>query len=307
MLWALRAQVGLVYFFAGVAKLNPDWLLRAEPLRTWLSVVGMSWPSPLGGWLSSEVVAYGMSYAGAAFDLTIPFWLLWRRSRPWAYAAVVGFHAATGALFQIGVFPWVMALSALVFFPPSWPRDAAAALRRWRAPTSTPQTQTPTLVPAPLTLLGAPTTARQQRWAVTALAAYFALQAALPLRHHLYPGDLLWTEEGFNYAWHVMVMEKGGHADFWVRDPRTGQRWLVSPDSVLDPIQAKVASTNPELMRQLAHLLAARFRAQGHGVVEVFAHARVSLNGHPARPIIDPLVDLAAQPWRWGPAPWILP
>ncbi len=32
VVWALRFQVGMVYFFAGVAKLNGDWLLRAEPL-----------------------------------------------------------------------------------------------------------------------------------------------------------------------------------------------------------------------------------------------------------------------------------
>ncbi len=52
--WAyllLRAQLGLVYFFAGFAKLNADWLLSAEPLRTWLPVhadaplIGPSSPS----------------------------------------------------------------------------------------------------------------------------------------------------------------------------------------------------------------------------------------------------------------------
>ena len=30
-------QVGLVYGFAGLAKLRGDWLLRAQPLRTWLA------------------------------------------------------------------------------------------------------------------------------------------------------------------------------------------------------------------------------------------------------------------------------
>ena len=36
VIWALRAQVGVVYLFAGLAKLNPDWLLYAQPLRIWL-------------------------------------------------------------------------------------------------------------------------------------------------------------------------------------------------------------------------------------------------------------------------------
>ena len=35
--WALRAQVGLVYFFGGVAKLGADWLLHAQPLKIWLA------------------------------------------------------------------------------------------------------------------------------------------------------------------------------------------------------------------------------------------------------------------------------
>jgi hypothetical protein len=35
-LWSLRAQLGIVYFFGGVAKLNADWL-RGEPVGIWLS------------------------------------------------------------------------------------------------------------------------------------------------------------------------------------------------------------------------------------------------------------------------------
>src|SRR4030095_6617651 len=34
-LWLLRAQVGIAYFFGGIAKLNSDWF-HGEPMRTWL-------------------------------------------------------------------------------------------------------------------------------------------------------------------------------------------------------------------------------------------------------------------------------
>ncbi|MCB9550959.1 MAG: HTTM domain-containing protein [Myxococcales bacterium] len=33
----LRAQFAIVWLHAGLAKLNSDWLLRAEPLHTWLA------------------------------------------------------------------------------------------------------------------------------------------------------------------------------------------------------------------------------------------------------------------------------
>jgi vitamin K-dependent gamma-carboxylase len=119
---ALRAQLGIVYFFAGLAKLQPDWLLRAEPLRTWLAArTDMPVVGPLLGHVE---VAYAMSWAGAAFDLSVPFLLAWRRTRPLAYLAVVGFHLATGALFRIGMFPWVMIVLTPIFFEPDWPRRA---------------------------------------------------------------------------------------------------------------------------------------------------------------------------------------
>ena len=35
-IWVLRWQVGLVYFYAAIAKLQPDWLLHGQPLNIWL-------------------------------------------------------------------------------------------------------------------------------------------------------------------------------------------------------------------------------------------------------------------------------
>jgi hypothetical protein len=32
----IRFQMAIVYVFAGLAKLNRDWLIEAQPLRTWL-------------------------------------------------------------------------------------------------------------------------------------------------------------------------------------------------------------------------------------------------------------------------------
>ena len=32
VVWVLRAQVGVVYLFGGITKLNPDWLLHAQPM-----------------------------------------------------------------------------------------------------------------------------------------------------------------------------------------------------------------------------------------------------------------------------------
>ncbi len=61
-LWVLRGQVAVVYLFAGIAKLNPDWLLGAQPLRIWLH---HHTDLPLVGPLMGEPwVAYVMSWTG---------------------------------------------------------------------------------------------------------------------------------------------------------------------------------------------------------------------------------------------------
>ena len=122
VIWTLRAQLSAVYLFAGVAKLNPDWLFHAQPLRIWLSNAAPDAPL-IGALLRETWTAYAMSWTGAAFDLAIVGWLLWRRSRLWAYAVLAAFHVLTGLLFPaIGMFPWMMTAFALVFFPPDWPR-----------------------------------------------------------------------------------------------------------------------------------------------------------------------------------------
>ena len=129
--WAgllLRTQLGLVYFFAGVAKLNPDWLFEAMPLRLWLPA---HTDLPLLGPLFDQLwVAYLFSWFGAFYDLTIPFFLSWRRTRIWAYATVVAFHVLTAVLFQIGMFPYIMLVSTLLFFPAAFHENVLAAARR---------------------------------------------------------------------------------------------------------------------------------------------------------------------------------
>ena len=127
-----KLQLGLVYVYAGLAKLHPDWLLDAMPLRLWLPA---HTHLPLVGPLLGEpLTAYLFSWAGAVYDLTIVFFLLWRRTRPVAYVAVVAFHLMTALLFQIGMFPYIMILSTLIYFSPQFYEAVLArAKAAWRA------------------------------------------------------------------------------------------------------------------------------------------------------------------------------
>jgi vitamin K-dependent gamma-carboxylase len=284
VLWALRAQIGIVYVFAGLAKLKADWVIDAQPMTIWLSAnTDMPIVGPL---FEHRWVAYVFSYAGIAFDLSIVPLLCWQRTRRYAYVAVVVFHVMTARLFHLGMFPWIMMASSLVFLPPDWP----SRLLRRRAPVA--------VAPAP---------ARTPRILVAALGVYFAFQLVMPLRHFAYPGDVCWTEQGFRFAWHVMVMEKDGSVVLHVREPSTGRRWDVAPTQYLTRYQTKMMAPQPDMILQLAHIVADDFRARGIREPIVTVDAFVSLNGHRRARLIDPTIDLARQSDGISAKSWILP
>ena len=289
MLWVLRAQFGLVYLFGGIAKLKADWLFDAQPLSIWLARHG---DIPLLGPLLIEpVTAHLMSWAGALFDLAVVPLLLFRKTRPFAYVAVVAFHALTARLFQLGMFPYLMVFGSLLYLAPSFPRALLAKLRR-RPHVAPPTPSAPLLIP---------------RWLVPLLGTYFVLQLLLPLRHVLYPGDVCWTEQGYRFAWNVMLMEKNGSVDFRIVEPRSGRSFRASPLDYFTRYQTKMMAAQPDMLLEAAHVLAADFRARGVVEPAVYVDAFASLNGRPMQRLIDPQVDLAREVDSLRHKPWILP
>jgi hypothetical protein len=139
-----------------------------------------------------------------------------------------------------------------------------------------------------------------------AAALWVAVQLALPLRHLAYPGDHRWTAEGYRFAWNVLLVERSGSVTFLVTDPDTDRTWVADPERLYTPTQLRVMSAEPDLIHQAARTIAAEEQAAGRDV-EVRVDAWASLNGRPAARLIDPDVDLAAEPLDPWPDDWILP
>jgi len=287
VLYLLRFQIGVVYVFGGLAKVDADWLLNAEPLRIWLSA-NAELPV-LGRILNEPWAAFLFSWCGALFDLSIVPLLLWRRTRAPAYVLVLVFHVLTALLFRIGIFPWVMVVNATIFWSPGWPRRVLARVLGRAQPIAPGVAGAP--LSAPASALG---------------AAYMAMQLLLPLRSALYPGNTRWSEEGFRFAWKVMLIEKAGNLEFEVED-RSGRRYSVSPRKYLTPFQARMAATQPDMILQLAHWIARDFEQRGVGPVRVYADSEVSFNGRLRTRMIDPSQDLANVRDGLEAKPWILP
>lgn len=292
---SIRLMLGIVYVFAGLAKLNSDWLLEAMPLRLWL-------PSkndlPIAGpFLNQAWVAYLFSWFGAIYDLTVPFFLLNKKTRPYALIAVVSFHVLTSILFPIGMFPYIMILSAFIFFESETVDRFVQRIKLPVSPLLNIADNNNIFIFAPL----------KQRFIATLFIAFFAVQALLPWRYLLMPGELFWTEEGFRFSWRVMLIEKMGYAQFVVKDATSGKMVAVNNNDFLTKNQEKMMATQADFILQYAHHLEKHFKLQGMQSPQVFATIYVTLNGRRSRLYVKQDVDLAKEYDTYKHKNWILP
>ncbi|MEX2349980.1 MAG: HTTM domain-containing protein [Flavobacteriaceae bacterium] len=293
---AIKLLIGIVYFYAGLAKINSDWLFKAMPLKIWLP---SKYDLPFIGekLLQQEWFHYAMSWGGMFYDLLIPFLLLYRKTRVFAFVLVVFFHVFTRVLFPIGMFPYIMIVGSLIFFDAGLHHKIIdkikAALKFFRVKTKALPTQT--------------FTPSNQKIITSVLIVFFVVQLLLPFRYVLYPGELFWHEQGYRFSWRVMLMEKRGHAYFKVVNPEKGTYFYVDNTDFLTGFQEKQMSTQPDFILEYAHYLGERFKAQGHGPIEIYVESYVALNGRRSQPFIDPNVDLLKQYESFRPKTWILP
>ena len=229
------------------------------------------------------------SYGGLLFDLLVVPLLLWRRSRPWAFAAVVFFHVSNNWMFHIGVFPFMMLAATLLFFPPDWPRKFVLPARR--------RSQRAPVLPVH----------RLRASILTFLAVYVAIQVLVPLRHFLYPGSVYWTEEGHRFSWHMKLRDKRAVAAFFATDPTSGETWEIDLPKYLSPAQRIHVGRCPDMCVQFAHYMAEVLKDQGHEQIEIRVRAMASLNWRDAQLLIDPDVDLSKEPRNLAHADWIMP
>lgn len=288
----LQFQLAVVYVFAGIAKLNADWLLQAEPMKTWLPA--RSHLPIVGPLMYKEWMAYIFSWFGAVYDCFIVFFLMNRRSRPYAYAVVFVFHIATAIFFPgIGLFPYVMIVATLIFFSSRFHEQLLALLPFYRT----------RIVPEQDRQLVFP----YNKAVTLALGIYIICQLVIPVRFLFYPDHLFWSEEGYRFSWRVMLMEKAGAAYFTLKDSSGIRHSTIDNATFLTPLQEKMMSTQPDLILKYAHHLRDVYATKGWYKPQVYAEVYVSLNGQRSRLFIDSTVDLGSQALSWRHYNWILP
>ena len=277
--WLVRFQVAVPMLFGGIAKLNADWL-RGEPLRAWLAD-RTDFPL-LGRFFTDEPFVWLMVYAALLVDLLFVFYMLNRRSRVFSFILVLTFHLINSRLFDVGIFPWFMIASTLVFFGPDWPPRVWHDLRHGHAfrapafvggfclgfvlgsvvpdgfslvqaliaaigigvaayhldePFQRPSVEVAATAAEPALTRLAPRLAQQ--WILALLGVWVVFQVLLPLRHFAIPGNVHWTEEGHNFAWHMKLRDKDSSGFFVVADTASGKTWEVDLRDYLNSRQRR--------------------------------------------------------------------
>jgi len=293
---SIKLLLGIVYFYAGLAKLNSDWLFEAMPLQIWLPA---KYSIPiLGDLLQQTWVHYLFAWSGAIYDLTIPFLLLYKRTRTVAFILVVVFHVLTRVLFPIGMFPYIMIASALIFFDSGLHNRILDKISGWLRITKS-LFDNGSIYEYPKKWI--------QKASLSIIAVFFVLQLLIPFRYMLYPGELFWTEEGYRFSWRVMLMEKAGYANFKVVDPENDQRFYVDNTEFLTRFQEKQMSSQPDFILEYAHFLEDHYQEQGIKDPEIYVDSYVALNGRRSQPYVDPNVDLTEIEPSLKHRTWLLP
>jgi vitamin K-dependent gamma-carboxylase len=278
-------QMTIVYTYAAIAKIYPDWLDT-----TFMEILmrGKKGYYIIGDFLQQKWLHYVLAYGGIVFDLLIVPLLLCRRTRAWAFSIAIFFHLFNSVVFQIGIFPY-MSIALCVFFFPV--KSIQKLFFKGKPFYNQGEIVVPNYKPILLMVFG----------------LYFLIQLAVPLRHWFIKDDVLWTEEAHRLSWRMMLRAKYGIAHFTVIDKETNEKTIIKLDDYLSKKQIGIASTKPDVIWQFAQRLKQQFQAEGRDVA-VYVDCRISVNDKPLKQLIDPKVDLASVKWKaFKHNEWILP
>lgn len=310
----IKIQLVIVYLYGAIWKINPDWLrgIPCEQFMTGNPALRFFMPFSLDP-LFPKFLAFG----GILVDGLVPIFLLIPQTFWFAVALAVPFHLMNSVLFNIGVFPFYM-LGTLALFPAhDWPRNLAYKVRNLVAKLRpSAQRSKEAIVSSSVEVRKqiaalTPQVVTAGKWSTVAMLiffhAYLIVQIVAPLRHLAYEDNVDWTEEGYYFAWRMMLHQKFSEIVMYEVDPSTGARQKIDVKKYLNKRQLEVLSRRPELAHHFAQWYADKVMKETGVRPAVKVKCLASLHNRPWQDLIDPRVDLASQPFNLEKKSWIMP
>lgn len=270
LLLVFKAQVIMVFFFAGMAKLNSDWLYSGIPVSLWLQdiVLQLGFESEIianNGWL-----AIILSWVLVIFDFLLPHFLLDPKTSTRAFWAVVVVQLLGMILLPTGIFPLLVVLSCTVFLP-------AEKIHRFVSGVSyflydIFQFKGDVFKPGGSYMLEF----RYKRLFPVIAMVFLSVQVLIPVGMYLNMGSIRWADTAFHFSWDVRINHHRNSLVFYKIDKSTGSTVPISIDKFLTPIQQQRMAEDPVMVKSFINQLK---QEPELGAAEIEARSCISVNG----------------------------
>ncbi|WP_374399762.1 HTTM domain-containing protein [Flavobacterium sp.] len=268
-------QVAIVYFYASIAKLYPDWL---DGTFTRNLLANSTEISALKKLFLQKWFYLFIAYMGIIFDLLIVPLLLFKKTRMLALLASLTFHLFNAIFLEIGIFPFFALTFALFFYEPETIRKIFLKKK--------PKIEIENLHQ---NFYG-------KRIVYVLMVPYLIIQLLLPLRHHFIEGDVLWTEEGHRLSWRMMLRERNGYITIQIRDLKTGNVSIYDYQKNLTDKQAQNLATKPDFIWQYCQRIKEEYKGKP---IAIYIDCKNSINRKEYKSLIDPKFDMAKAKWDY--------
>uniref|UniRef100_A0A672ZHR7 Vitamin K-dependent gamma-carboxylase n=1 Tax=Sphaeramia orbicularis TaxID=375764 RepID=A0A672ZHR7_9TELE len=309
----LRTQIFIVYFIAGIKKLDADWVEGYS-----MSYLAHHWLfDPFKLILPVELVSLLVVHGGGLIlDLTAGYLLFFDVTRPYAFFFVSYFHCMNSQLFSIGMFSYTMLATSPLFCYTDWPRrffshfpeflrgvlpltssdvqPSSSCVYSETESRSTERQETP------------PATKSSKLRLKHKLRAIFAIvyileQLFLPYSHFITQGYNNWTNGLYGYSWDMMVHSRSHqHVKITYKDGKTGEIGYLNP--------GYISRKHGYMLKQYATCLSQLLPRYNVSDPEIYFDIWVSINERFQQRIFDPRVDIVKADWSPFKAnPWLMP
>lgn len=300
----LRCQVFLVYFIAGLKKLDMDWMMGYS-----MQNLSNQWVfDPFRLLLTNEQIdLYIVHIGGLTLDMFVGFLLFLDKTRPAALFFAGSFHLMNSQMFHIGMFSYMMLATLPLFCSFDWPRRF---LKRIPLPfglnTSQELQQSSHCVYTEESTKFHSTnqhsstdsgiTLHHQVFSCITIL-YLSTQIFLPYSHGVTKGYNTWTNGLYGYSWDMMVHSwSTQHVRITYKDLDTGDQGYLDPYAWVKG-KSNRWSSHADMIKQYTTCIADQLKQYDINNVELYVDVWRSLNDRFQQRVYDPNVDLLAAPW----------
>ncbi|RLZ07544.1 HTTM domain-containing protein [Faecalibacter macacae] len=292
------AQLFIVYTFAALQKLYPDWfngVFLNQHFVNYEYILSSKYQlNGLAQIVGSLEFSQVIAWLGFFFDLLIIPAMLAPRTRGIAIKCAIFFHLFNSVIFGIGIFPFFSLAMMIFFYDPIKVQELFFKTKSFMMDRNDEDGLINT-----------------RRIAFSYLVVFYIIwQIYLPVRHLHIPGNVFWTEEGHRLSWRMMLRKKSADVHVYVSIPdKNGKyqpREKVNLSNYLTYKQEKRFAISADMIWQFAQFVKADYDKKGIKNVKVFVDSKVSINGSSYYQYTNPDVNIAAMKWSYfGHQNWL--